>query len=546
MILPRLKDEKKYTGAFKGALIFDKECKASSIATKVLELFNVGITFRKGAKPNVFFKEENRLKKGAYRLSVKKDAIEIIYGDNEGIRNAVSTLVWSYKNGEIECCEITDEPDNIYRSCMLDLARGYVELPVLREHIIRMAYLKYNYLHLHLMDRQSYALKSDVVPNSSGHRVYSKKEMREIIKLCKKLQIEIIPEIEIPAHAVNIIKEFPVLSCDIIDKKTAVEKIKALENPRKREFTDNKNGVSSWVVCAGKETTYMIYEKIVRELCSLFDGEYFHIGGDELVLKTLGAHPHWDNCSFCKKKMEEENLSSIQELYLYIIKRINIIVKTFGKKMVMWNDCIDFMGDKLPEKDVVIEFWKGSSEQFAAICNKGYEVINADCDYAYVDFPTYMQEEKIRSWTPAQAICSENIIGGEMCAWETGNPLYAFYRYSLPVCMALFSDRVYNSDVTAYEAEYRKAVFSAVFLSSANKTDLSVFFDELIPPRNKDKNVIEEIPFDKVDMKALKKTLSELKKLSREKCGGKIALSSYIELLSVIGGLDSNEKAKLS
>ena len=207
MVLPRIKDVKKENGAFCGTLVFDRECKASSLATDILSLFNTGIPFRKGVKPNVLFKEEKSLKKGAYKLSVGKESIKITFGDYEGVRNAVSTLAWLYRENKIGCCGITDVPDNSFRSCMLDLARGYVELPKLKEHIIRMAYLKFNYLHLHLMDRQSYALKSDVVPNSSKNRGYTKKEMREIIRLCKKLQIEIIPEIEIPAHAVNIIKE---------------------------------------------------------------------------------------------------------------------------------------------------------------------------------------------------------------------------------------------------------------------------------------------------------------------------------------------------
>lgn len=534
MVLPRVKEEKREKGAFKGTLIFDKNCPKALFAFEILSLFNMEIPFKKGKNPNVVFLEKKAFSKGEYTLFIKEEEVEISFGDAEGIRNAVSTLASLYKEKKIDCCEIKDKPCNSFRSCMLDLARGYVPLPVLKEHIIRMAYLKFNYLHLHLMDRQSYALKSDIVPNSGKNKVYTKKEMREVVKLSKSLAIEIIPEIEIPAHAVNIIKEIPALSCDIIDKRAALEKIKNLENPRKREFTDNKTGVSAWVICAGKETTYRIYEKIVKEICSIFDGKYFHIGADELILSSLGAHPHWENCSSCKKKMKEENLSNVGELYLYLIKRMNNIVKSYGKKMIMWNDCIDFSGENVPPKDVTIEFWRGDKEAFKAIFQKGYEVINADCNNAYVDFPGYMQTEKIRTWHPSWDASDENILGGEMCAWELGNPIYSFYPYSLPVCMALFSDRVWNKDAVLYDDEYKKAVFSAVFLRSENKKDISAFFEEVIPPRDKDKNFLEEIGLDKINLKELKDAIGELEKLKKEKLGGKMAISSYLELLKSI------------
>ena len=238
----------------------------------------------------------------------------------------MSTLAQLYQDGRIKCCKIFDEPDNAFRSCMLDLARGYVEIPVLKEHIVRMAFLKYNHIHLHLMDRQSYVLQSDVVPNPVGYRQYTKQEMRGLADFCKLLGLDVIPEIEIPAHAVNQIKALPELACELIDRKKAVGTIAKVENARKREFTDNQKCVSSWVVCAGKERTYEIYEKIVQELCEVFDGKYLHIGGHELEFQHLGAHPHWENCIHCKKRMEEENIKTVRELYYYVIKRMYGIV----------------------------------------------------------------------------------------------------------------------------------------------------------------------------------------------------------------------------
>ena len=360
MILPRVKKQKEKAGIFENIIRYDGMSEFSEDAIRLIKHFSPDIKCEKGSNPNFWLIKENFKVKGAYKLTVSESEISVCYSDYEGVRNAVATLVQLREDNGIKCTEIFDEPDNTFRSCMLDLARGYVEIPELKEHIIRMAMLKFNHIHLHSMDRQSYVLESDVVPDPDNHRLYSKKEMAELIFFCKSLCLEVIPEIEIPAHAVNQIKALPELGCDIIDKKKALDAIKNLDNPRKREFTDNKKGVSSWVVCAGKETTYDIFEKIIKEVLEIFDGPYIHIGGDELEFTQLGAHPHWDNCHSCTQKMKEENISDLRGLYYYVIRRVHGIVKSFGRKMIMWNDQLDVFNPIDIPKDIIIEYWNGT------------------------------------------------------------------------------------------------------------------------------------------------------------------------------------------
>ena len=103
--------------------------------------------------------ENNDMNAGAYTLSVKKNGIFIGYGDTEGLRNAIASLSFLIKKDGIDCAEIKDAPDHTFRACLLDLARGYVAMDALKEHIVRMAKLKYSVLHLHLMDWQTYCLE---------------------------------------------------------------------------------------------------------------------------------------------------------------------------------------------------------------------------------------------------------------------------------------------------------------------------------------------------------------------------------------------------
>lgn len=542
MILPVPKKYSKKEGAFKAEIIYNENDNISLNAVKMLEYFAPDLICKKGRNQNIFFKIGDFAVKGAYRLNISESAIDICYRDYEGIRNAVSSLVQMKEADEIKCVEIFDEPDNDFRSCMLDLARGYVEISVIKEHLVRMSLMKFNYVHLHLMDRQSYALKSEVVPNPYNHRLYSRDEMSELTAFCKQLCLEVIPEIEIPAHAVNLIKALPELECDIIDKKKAYETIKNIENPRKREFSDNKKCVSSWAVCAGKESTYSIYAKIIKEITEIFEGEYIHIGGDELEIKSLGAHPHWDNCSFCKRKMQEENLPDRKALYYYVIRRVYDMIQEKSKKMIMWNDQLDVCDFIDIPKDIIIEYWNGNDEVYQKLIDMGFKTINAEDKYTYVDFPHYMNEEKIRQWNTHKEYTSSKklegqIMGGEMCAWELGNPRYSFYSYSLPVCMVLFADRVWNNQPVKYDDDYKQAVFSNTVGAFNGNINPLKFFNEIIPPRNIEKNMLEEIDLDSVNIEELKQTLSVMKKINGEDVYGKLALSEYIECIEAIKNL---------
>ena len=303
--------------------------------------------------------ERSDMRTGEYSLSVSSDGVSVSYGGYEGLRNAISSLSYLIKKDGIPCCDISDFPDNTYRACLIDLARGYVDMDALKEHIVRMAKLKYSVLHLHLMDRQTYCLESDVVPNPDGHRLYSKEDMRELISLATDLAMEVIPEIEFPGHAVNQLKAIPTLACDLIDKRAAIERVRAAKSERKMEFVDSERGISQWAVCPGKESTYEIYERIIDEICELFPGKILHIGGDEFEFPSLAAHTHWDNCHACRARMEKEGFSSTRELYYYGLRRLHTMLRSRGKRMAAWNDQIDaFTPPDIP-KDILIYCWHG-------------------------------------------------------------------------------------------------------------------------------------------------------------------------------------------
>lgn len=536
MVIPRVKYCKRESGCFAGSLCFGKTPEEVS-AKKILKHFAPGLFCTDQGDRNVIIHKGQLKKKGEYQLTVFPNQINIIYGDYEGLRNALATLSGLEENGKIQCVQARDYPENGFRSCLLDLARGYVALPVLKEHLVRLAKLKFNCVHLHLMDRQSYILESDVVPNPDNHRQYTKKELRQIVELCNLLSLDAIPEIEFPTHAVNLLKAVPEIACDLMDLDRSREKVAQAKNPRKTQFMDQEGQRSDWAVCIGKEFTYQIYSEILDEIVEIFDSEYVHIGTDEIAFEDLAAFPNWDNCHECKKLMEKYD-GDILSVYHHGIRRINEIVKAKGKKAIKWNE-----GEELDHaidlpNDMILEYWatpsidntKKDIERFISL---GYQIINAQHQYTYVDLQGFMTAEKINGWTPSYAEDRKNwILGGEMCAWELGNPQYAYYAYTLPVCMALFSDRVWNSDVVQYDAYYTKSLFASIIGSNLLEDNPLKYFQDIIPPRQL--TVSEEFNAKTISACELQFTISELKAVRKDTCYGKIALQSFIRYLEKI------------
>lgn len=468
-MIPRVKQQNASEGSFRLPLVFPRT-EDGSAAVFMLSHLLPAVAVEAGEGATVTLASLAATERGEYALAVTPTAITLSYGDFEGLRNAVSTLASLYAEGGFAAVEIRDLPSYPFRSVMLDLARGYVELPVLREHIVRMAFLKYNYLHLHLMDNQSYVMESAVVPNPGQHRQYTRGELRELWEFCRAFAIEVIPEIEFPTHATNLLRAIPELSCDVID----MEKARAIASvPRvSHALLDEERGISQWAICLGQERTYEIYDRIIAEVAEVFPGEYIHVGGDEIAYPHMGAVPHWDNCRACRARMAEKGLSDTLALYHDGFCRLQPLVARHGKRMIKWNEQEELASPPPIPREIVIAYWKPSvcdwktgtdpalvRAELKMLREAGFDVFNAHYYYGYHDENQYMTIEKINAWTPDDAAIG--LMGGETCAWELGNPRYAYYAHRLPFGIALFADRLWNRDSVPYDDGYRADLFAA-------------------------------------------------------------------------------------
>ena len=223
-----------------------------------------------------------------YRLSVEKDRIVIASSTNAGVFYGIQTLrqllpvkIYADRVQDVEwripCVVIEDSPSYSWRGMMLDVSRYFFDSTYIKKYMETMAMHKLNKLHLHLVDDPGWRITIDKYPKltevggfrGNGAKRYggyfTKDEIRDIVACAAELHIEIIPEIELPAHCQSALASYPWLGCS--DKK--------LETP-------TKCFISPEILCAGKESTYEFLENVLSEVVELFPGRFIHIGGDEV------------------------------------------------------------------------------------------------------------------------------------------------------------------------------------------------------------------------------------------------------------------------
>ncbi|MBU0477465.1 family 20 glycosylhydrolase [bacterium] len=428
------------------------------IISKVQDNSKKNIIFLKIQKPlpQVLKKEEG------YIIKATQNLVSLIAGTDKGLFYACQSLIdlIEKENNKwiIPECEIRDWPDFPWRGFMIDSARQFIPVEIIKRYIDIMAHNKLNILHIHFSDSQSFTIESKKYPslNKDTHKdrergAYSRKDIKELTLYAGKHKIEIIPEIDLPGHATHILEQIPELRCNVKEGK-----------------------VSEWVVCAGAEKTYEFIDKLFGEIAHLFPSKYFHIGTDEIEMKDIpGETTSWQKCYVCKDRMKKEKLTRFRELFYYFVNRTKKILKKYGKQTMMWNDTIDIGKPHNIPKDTLIHFWRIAKKNrgprkgcsLSKFLKDGFKVVNSFYPETYIR--KYVKEERLLSWHPGKrppvpVKFRNSVLGGEMCAWGDDRG-YEFYERVIPSTLALFGDRVWNREKVEYVEQFRTALPKHIF-----------------------------------------------------------------------------------
>ena len=377
-----------------------------------------------------------------YELTSHGGRVTVVATDFRGLVGAAATLSQMIieKDGALLLLDgdITDYPDKGFRGFMVDVGRKYIPMDEFRAQILMVAKSKMNKLHLHLLDTQGCSVDFDsykLIPSPDARgRKYSKDDLRALVAYAAIFDIDVIPEMDMPGHSFNLTRAYPEMRCD----------------------ADNPNG---WAACISTEATYDYARTILTEVAEIFPYEYLHVGTDEIDMKDIissryNAHQvqDWERCRRCNEFFGKMGLHTTTERFYYFLRRVYDIVKSLGKKMMMWNDNIDISVSPDLPRDILIHFWRvaapmrgpreGCSMQ--RFLDEGFEVVCSDYPNTYAN-AEYMEWERLKAWNvdrePADAgDLSHLILGPVMCAWENPPNL----KHSIYTAVPAFADRAYD------------------------------------------------------------------------------------------------------
>lgn len=308
----------------------------------------------------ILLDEDKELPEEGYRIRVRKDYIEIEAISERGLFYGTRTLLQWLKDGFLlETCDLVDYPLYEERSSMLDVARKYMSIEFIKNHIREISYLKYNYLYLHLSDNEAFRLESKTYPKLVADKYYSKKEIKDLIKFAKKYHIDIVPEIDMPGHmaiATSLYTDW--------------------------QLRDTYGNVDMSRLDLTNDGIYTFIENILEEYLPLFDSKYFHIGGDEYIpIDEYENFPQLEN--YAKEKFGP--LAKAIDVYYNFINFANSIVKKHGKISRMWNDGLSKEGTIEVSNDIVVDVWITNARTYKAkdLLDLGFTIGNSNTSYLY-------------------------------------------------------------------------------------------------------------------------------------------------------------------
>ncbi|HEX6047414.1 MAG TPA: family 20 glycosylhydrolase [Pyrinomonadaceae bacterium] len=291
--------------------------------------------------------------------------------------------------------QIEDQPRFPWRGLLIDVARHFQTMDVLKRNLDAMAAVKMNVLHWHLSEDQGFRVESKKFPKlhqlGSDGNYYTQDQVREIIAYARERGIRVVPEFDIPGHSTSWLVGYPELG--------------SAPGPYTIE---RRPGIFEPALDPTREEVYKFLDGFLSEMSALFPDEYLHIGGDENEGKQ------WDRNPAIQAYMKEKGIKDNHALQAYFNTRLLKILQKNNKKMIGWDEILQ---PGLPN-NIVIHSWRGTAA-LAEAARKGYDGILSN-GY-YIDLIQPASHHYASDPLPADSTLTpeeaKHVLGGEATMW---------------------------------------------------------------------------------------------------------------------------------
>nr|WP_298795999.1 family 20 glycosylhydrolase [uncultured Acetobacter sp.] len=296
-----------------------------------------------------------------YSLQVNAAGVTLTADGPDGVVHGLATLAQLVTRDEsgpkLAFAEITDSPRFPWRGIMIDTSRHFMAVATLQRQLDAMEMLKMNVLHLHLSDGTGFRVDSKRLPEltekSSHGQYYTQRELRDLVSYAADRGIRIVPEFDVPGHALALLLAHPEL---------------AAQSPVDPEPKNKNNAALDPTL---PDTLHFV-RKLFAEMGKLFPDAYFHSGGDEVEPKEWLQNPK------IVAYMKKNGFATPQALQATFTAEVQKILADQGKIMVGWDE----VSEAPIPKDVVVDVWRSS--KFLASASADHHPVIVSAGY-YLD-----------------------------------------------------------------------------------------------------------------------------------------------------------------
>jgi hexosaminidase len=463
----------------KGAFVLNDETrvvadsKSSDIASLLAQMLNESFGFHFVAKKEnasaqanaialqIKNKSNASLGNEGYNIQISPKKIILSANTAHGLFYGIQTLMQLLPPSNIQAqtknislkipsVVITDYPRFGYRGMMLDVSRHFFSKDFIKKYIDEMAKYKFNVFHWHLTDDQGWRIEIKGLPEltsigawrvprtgqwgtfeepqpnekATDGGFYTQDDINEIVSYAKQRFIQILPEIDVPAHSLALIASYPNLSC--------TQKQYDVSPQYTPDSLDD-------VLCIANDSTWLILDKIFTQVAQLFPYQYIHTGGDE------ANRQFWMKDPKDIALMQKEGIKTAAELQSYFEKKLEKLIISKGKKMIGWDEIVE--GGLAPE--AVVMSWRGMKGGIEA-AKQGHEVIMTPILETYLSRkqgdasvepfgPGLLRLSTCYKFEPVPGgVDPKLILGGQASTWTEKIPNYRHLEYmTWPRAMAI-------------------------------------------------------------------------------------------------------------
>jgi len=302
----------------------------------ITETSNIIFNTTKGCEI-IFLKK--KLQVDEYKIIIDKNSITINYSDYGGKLYSIITLVQliNFYKSTLPLGLIEDKPSLTWRGMHLDCARQFYTIAEIKRLFDYMCFFKLNRFHWHLTDNEAWRVELKCYPDltaQGAYRGYNKKippfygagydrsggyysrsEIKELIEYAKQRNIEIMPEIDLPAHSWTLLQIMPELR----------DSTSNISSEDVGNYPDN-------TINPALEETHTFLENILEELSEIFSFNIIHVGVDERPKES------WEGSPKVIEFMKKNNISSFDEFQDDYMNKIISTLKDNQKLTAAWNE----------------------------------------------------------------------------------------------------------------------------------------------------------------------------------------------------------------